>query len=88
MARDDGFKDFTAAMRMVLKNRHGDESVREIRTKRLEVSGDGDKTLSIFDRPRDVKGTAFLSFTHKDRLRRPVALPPGAKEGKAHIKRQ
>lgn len=64
-ARDNGFNDFTAAMSMVLKNRHGDESVREIRSKRLEAEGDGDKILSIFDRPRDVKGTAFLSFTHK-----------------------
>jgi hypothetical protein len=25
---------------------------------------DGDKSLIIFDTPRDIKGTAFLSFTH------------------------
>ena len=30
----------------------------------LEVIGDGDKSLIIFDTPRDIKGTAFLSFTH------------------------
>jgi outer membrane lipoprotein-sorting protein len=29
-----------------------------------EVIGDGDKSLVIFDHPRDVKGTAFLSYTH------------------------
>jgi outer membrane lipoprotein-sorting protein len=28
------------------------------------VQGDGDKSMTIFDTPRDVKGTAFLSFTH------------------------
>ena len=32
--------------------------------KTLEVANDGDKSLSIFDKPRDVKGTAFLSFSH------------------------
>ena len=28
------------------------------------MKNDGDKTLNIFDHPRDVKGTAFLSFSH------------------------
>lgn len=63
--RDIGFADFTAELRMILKNRHGDESTRMIRNRTLEVQGDGDKSLVIFDNPRDVKGTAFLSFTHK-----------------------
>ncbi len=63
--RDTGFGDFTANMLMVLKNRHGQKSERKIRLKTLEVTGDGDKSLSIFDSPRDVKGTAFLTFTHK-----------------------
>jgi len=63
--RDNGFKDFTANMVMILKNRQGEESSRNIRNKTLEVDGDGDKSLSIFDRPRDVKGTALLNFTHK-----------------------
>ena len=31
----------------------------------LEVTGDGDKTLVVFDNPKDVKGTAFLTFSHK-----------------------
>ena len=63
--RDTGFNDFTANMRMVLKNKHGQESVRDIRIRTLEVEGDGDKNLSIFDTPPDVKGTAFLTHTHK-----------------------
>ncbi len=52
-------------MLMILKNKHGQESIRKIRIKTLEVEGDGDKSLTIFDNPRDVKGTAFLNFTHK-----------------------
>jgi hypothetical protein len=29
------------------------------------VENDGDKSLVVFDEPRDVKGTALLSFSHK-----------------------
>ena len=63
--RDSGYGDFSAELKMVLRNRHGEESTREIRSLNLEVEGDGDKRLSLFDRPRDVKGTAFLTYTHK-----------------------
>lgn len=63
--RDTGFNDYQAELLMTLKNRHGDESTREIKTKNLEVAGDGEKSLSLFESPRDVKGTAFLSFSHK-----------------------
>ncbi len=63
--RQDGFNDFTVSMEMILRNRQGDESVRYVRLKTLEVDGDGDKSLSIFDEPADVKGTAMLTYTHK-----------------------
>ncbi len=63
--RGNGFKDSTADMKMTLMNRHGQKSIRLLRVRSLEVEGDGDKGLTIFDSPRDVKGTAFLSFTHK-----------------------
>ena len=63
--RDNGFVDYQAKMEMILKNRHGEESVRYMRSKNLEVVGDGDKSLITFDRPRDIKGTALLNFTHK-----------------------
>ena len=63
-ARNDGYGDFTAAMKMVLRDRHGRESVRQMRFKVLEVSGDGDKSLFVFDRPRDVRGTALLTHSH------------------------
>ena len=62
--RDTGFGDFTASLVMILRNRHGEESKREIRTRTLEVENDGDKTLVIFDHPGDVAGTAFLSWSH------------------------
>ena len=64
--RDSGYKNYTNDVKMILKNKQGQESIREIRSKTLEVDGDGDKSLTIFDKPRDVKGTALLSFTHKE----------------------
>lgn len=62
--RDYGWRDSTADMRMILSNKHGKTSVREIRIKSMEMENDGDKSLTIFDQPRDVRGTAFLSFSH------------------------
>ena len=62
--RDTGWGDQSNNMVMTLRNRQGDESTRQIRNQTLEVEGDGDKSLTIFDEPLDVKGTAFLSYTH------------------------
>lgn len=64
--RDIGFGDTASAMTMILRNSHGQESIRKIRNQTLEVQGDGDKSLIIFDEPRDVQGTAFLNYTHKE----------------------
>ena len=65
--RDQGFGDFQAELEMILRNRHGQESRRHIRIRTLEVENDGDKSLMIFDTPKDVKGTAFLTFSHKNK---------------------
>jgi len=62
--RDLDWQDSTADMLMLLRNKQGQESIREIKIKSLEVDHDGDKSLTIFNKPRDVKGTAFLSFSH------------------------
>ncbi|MBV1911659.1 MAG: outer membrane lipoprotein-sorting protein [Kangiellaceae bacterium] len=64
--RDLGWQDSTANMEMILSNKLGEKSTRLIRIKSKETGGDdnGDKSLTVFDSPRDVKGTAFLSFSH------------------------
>jgi hypothetical protein len=62
--RNTGWIDQIADMTMTLRNKQGQKSIRQLAIKSKEVDGDGDKSLSIFDTPRDVKGTAFLSFTH------------------------
>lgn len=64
--RDLGFGDSEVTLRMVLKNKQGESSDRELRIKTLEIEdpNEGDKSLTVFDKPRDIQGTAFLSFTH------------------------
>ncbi|MDX8383114.1 MAG: outer membrane lipoprotein-sorting protein [Ghiorsea sp.] len=64
-ARDTGFGDFKVNLEMVLRNKHNQSTTRSMRNTTREQADDGDKTLIIFDNPRDVKGTAFLSHTHK-----------------------
>ena len=62
--RDTGFGDSKVALAMRLINKSGAETIRSLNIKTLEVIGDGDKSLIKFNSPRDIKGTAFLSFTH------------------------
>ncbi|PQJ65897.1 outer membrane lipoprotein-sorting protein [Vibrio jasicida] len=62
--RDEGWRDSVATMQMILRNAQGESSTRAMRLKSLEVVDDGDKGLTIFDEPRDVKGTAFLNHSH------------------------
>lgn len=62
--RDLGWTDAKAELKMTLRNKQGGESARSLRIDTLEVHGDGDKSLSVFDSPKDIKGTAFLSYTH------------------------
>jgi len=64
-ASDMGYGDFSSDMKMILTNRTGNSSVREMRAKTLEgTNGQGDKSLSLFDKPADVKGTKMLTFSH------------------------
>lgn len=61
---NEGFGDFSAELTMVIRDRRGGESTRQMRFKVLEVPDDGDKSLFVFDQPRDVKGTALLTHGH------------------------
>ena len=62
--RDTGWGDSESKVLMILRDAGGGESIRRMRTLALEVIGDGDKSLIIFDEPRDVRGSAFLSHSH------------------------
>jgi outer membrane lipoprotein-sorting protein len=62
--RNTGYGDTKAELKMILRNSNGEESTRSLKMDTLEISNDGDKSLTVFESPPDVNGTAFLSFTH------------------------
>ena len=62
--RNSGWVDQTSDLLMLLRNQLGQESKRTLRIRVKEVQNNGDKSLSVFDSPKDIKGTAFLSYTH------------------------
>ena len=69
---------------MVLRNKHGQESRRQLRVKILEVADDGDKSLFVFDEPRDVQGTALLIHAHRESADDQLALSTRAEASQAH----
>lgn len=62
---DLGFGSSLVSLKMTLKNKNGQTSERFLETRTLELTEDGDKSLIVFNSPKDVKGTSTLTFTHK-----------------------
>jgi hypothetical protein len=64
--RGEGFGDSKVKLKMVLIDAKGRETSRDMRVKSMEGKAEaGDKSLMIFDTPKDQKGVAMLTFTHK-----------------------
>lgn len=63
--KNRGFMGEEADMKMVLIDAHGTQTMREMQGKVLEVEGDGNRSLSIFLNPKDVKGTKMLTWAHR-----------------------
>lgn len=62
--RASGFVDSEESLTMTLRDSKGRERKRTLRAKTFERDGDGDWSLTIFDEPTDVKGTAMLTYSH------------------------
>ncbi len=62
---DEGFGSSIVELNMTLTNKNGQTSKRTLTTRTLELTEDGDKSLIVFETPKDVKGTSTLTFTHK-----------------------
>lgn len=62
-SRNQGWKDLTGTVDMILHDAGGSEAKRSFTVKLLErpAAGAGDYSLVVFDGPADVKGTAVLS---------------------------
>ena len=63
--RQSGFGDSASQFSMILRDSRGGEKIRELRSRVLEGSEDGDKSVAIFESPPDVRGTAILTYAHK-----------------------
>ncbi len=61
---DRGFGDSEVELQMILRNAAGQEATRDLRISTLEIPDEsvGDKSLVLFNTPRDIKGTALLSY--------------------------
>lgn len=62
---DNGFGDSKVTLTMILTNKQGQESKRFLETYTLEQATDGDKSMVVFNNPKDIAGTATLTFTHR-----------------------
>ena len=60
-----GYGDSKTNLKMLLKDRKGSITERVMKMNLLEVPEDGDKSLIVFESPRDVRGVAVLSHAHK-----------------------
>ncbi len=60
---DRGFGDSEVEMKMILRNAAGQEATRTLKITTLEIPDEdvGDKSLVVFDSPKDIDGTALLS---------------------------
>ncbi len=60
---DVGFGESEVELQMVLRNAAGQEATRSLRISTLEKPDEsvGDKSLVLFNTPRDIEGTALLS---------------------------
>lgn len=62
--RNIGWETSVSDMTMILRSASKKESLRKMNISTLEVADDGDKGLTVFEQPADVRGTRFLSHSH------------------------
>ena len=63
-ARNTGYVDLEVGLTMVLISARGSERRREMKVRQMEMPDDGDRMLVVLDQPKNVRGTALLSYSH------------------------
>jgi len=63
--RDRGFGEFSARIVMTTVKSDGSTVIRRLRTKTKETDV-GDKSISVFDAPKDIKGIARLTYANEN----------------------
>jgi hypothetical protein len=62
--RESGYRDLQVSLEMILRDRSGSESRRELSISQLEMADEeGDRLLVVFDTPKPIRGTALLSHS-------------------------
>jgi hypothetical protein len=61
---ESGYGDLQVGLEMVLRDRRGSESRRELSISQLEMGDAGERLLVVFDTPKPIRGTALLSYSH------------------------
>lgn len=64
--RARGYGDYRAQMDMILVDRRGEETHRELELFSLEVSENEERSLVYFSSPRDIEGTGLLTYSYRD----------------------
>lgn len=63
-SKQRGYMESVADLEMILISQSGETASRNLRIFSRENDGENDKTLMIFDAPRDLRGTGVLSWNH------------------------
>lgn len=61
--RGEGFGDVVAEAQMRIRNGRGQEAIRSLGIRILDLPGDAGRALTVVTAPKDVKGTALLTHT-------------------------
>ncbi len=61
-----GYGSEKSSMKMILIDAYGVKTEREMEGKVFEVKNDGDKSISLFLNPLDVKGVKMITWSHKE----------------------
>lgn len=64
--RESGYADLKVDLEMILRTSRGSEARRSLSIRQIEMPTDGDRLLVVFDTPKSIRGTALLSYAHKD----------------------
>ena len=62
--RNAGFADYQVSVAMILRHPHAADDERKLRISGIEMAGDGERSLIVFDAPADQRGTALLTYAH------------------------
>ena len=62
--RDTGYKSYSAEALMTIVATNGETAERQLTIKGKEQDNDGDRIITYFASPKDISGTALLTYSH------------------------